>query len=62
MEKNMGENIVIVSHAATIKAMMLVLMKKRYDEIEGLIKNKNTGVSVFENGKFTIINCTKHLD
>lgn len=26
------------------------------------IMKKNTGVSVFENGKITINNCTKHLD
>ena len=61
-KKHKEETIVIVSHAATIKAIMLVLNKMEHNEIEKIPKKKNTGVSVYENGKFTEINSTKHLD
>jgi phosphoserine phosphatase len=61
-EKHKNQNIVIVSHAATIKAIMVVLMKKRDYEMKEISNPKNTSINVFENGKFTITNCTKHLD
>lgn len=61
IKKHKDENVLIVSHAITIKAIMLVLNNNN-DEIEEIPKKKNAGVSVFENGKFTEINSTKHLD
>jgi broad specificity phosphatase PhoE len=61
-EKHKEETIVIVSHGGTIKAIMLVLNKMEYNEIEKIPNKKNTGVSVYENGKFTEIDCTKHLE
>ncbi len=61
-EKHKGETIVIVSHAGIIKSIILVLNKRKYNEINNLPDIKNTGVSVFENDKFTILNSTKHLE
>lgn len=61
-EKHKEETIVIVSHGGTIKAIMLVLNKMEYNEMEKIPNKKNTGVSVYENGKFTEIDCTKHLE
>lgn len=62
MKKHKEENMVIVSHAVTIKAIILVLNNKKYNEIETILKKKNAGISVFENGKFTKMDCTKHLE
>jgi len=66
-EKHKEETVVIVSHGDIIKVIFMVLKNIKIHEVDlishkkNLIK-KNTGVSIFENGKFTIINCAKHLD
>lgn len=62
MEKHKDKNVVIVSHAMTLKIIFLFLNKKQLSKINEVPKNKNTSISVFENGKFTKIDCTKHLE
>lgn len=66
-EKHKDETMVIVSHGDIIKVIFMILKNIKIHEVDliphkkNLIK-KNTGVSIFENGKFTITNCVKHLD
>lgn len=62
MEKHKDKNVVIVSHAMTLKIIFLFLNKKQLSKINEVPKNKNTSISVYENGKFTEIDCTKHLE
>lgn len=57
VKKHEGENVVVVTHNGTINVFYKIL-DKNYKEKS---KFENTSIHIYENGKFTKVNCIKHL-
>jgi len=66
-QKYEDKTILLVTHNATIKALIAVLNGKSYENIKNMETQHNTGVNIFEsstdgNYKNTLYNCKAHLD
>ena len=61
------KTVLLVTHNATIKALIAVLNNKGHEDIKNIETQHNTGVNIFElstdgNYKNTVYNCKAHLD
>jgi len=61
LKNNENKNILLISHGGALGTLFLHLENKSFKEFKDYIM-ENTGVSILEKDKITLLNCTKHLE
>jgi len=66
-EEHKGKKVLLVAHQGMNRMILTALMKKPAEFVRGLDSQKNTAVNIidlsdFDNPKFLLLNCDKHLE